>query len=695
MDLKIVTEYSFWFVIFCFLLGALYSGILYFKNKKEEFPNVLLWIMAVLRFLSISLISFLLLSPLIKTITRNVEKPVIIIAQDNSNSIAIGKDSLYYKNEYVKLLFDFKEKLNEKYKVATYTFGEKVDDNFSVTFIEKQSDISTLFSEISARYSNRNVGAIILASDGIYNKGINPVYASEKIKFPVYTIALGDTNVQKDIILKKVNYNRIAFLGNKFPLEVIVNANKCSGLKSRLSVYSGKKVLFSKTIDFKNDRFFETIPIQLEAKQKSLQKYVIKLSTVAQEISTENNSELIFIDVIDGKQKILILSNAPHPDVSAIKQAIESNINYEVETEILKDFTKSFSGYNLVILHQIPTNNRYSEQVVRKLNNSQTPVLFILGAQSNLNYFNSYRTGLNITAQKISINESQAIVNPNFTLFNLSDETKRTLKKFPPLLTLFGKYKIMNSADVLFYQKIGAVSTKLQLILFNQTLDKKIGIIAGEGIWKWHLSDYLNNENHLAFNEIITKTVQYLSLKAEKSFFRVLNKNNYLENQPVEFDAEVYNKSYELINEPEITLTIVNSEKKKFPYVFGKRGKAYYLNAGNFPVGEYRFSAKVKVGDTIYKKTGVFNILALNVESINTIANHRLLYNLAKKHDAEMFYPSQFDKLHKLLENREDIKSISYSQKSYNELVNLKWVFFLILALLSSEWFIRKRGGSY
>src|ERR1039458_9599962 len=87
-----------------------------------------------------------------------------------------------------------------------------------------------------------------------------------------------------------------------------------------------------------------------------MQRYTVKLSDVDGEVSFANNVKDIFIDVLDGRQKILILADAPHPDVAAIKNALESNENYEVNSFIANDFDKSLVGYNLVILDQLPSS---------------------------------------------------------------------------------------------------------------------------------------------------------------------------------------------------------------------------------------------------------------------------------------------------------------------------------------------------
>ena len=119
--------------------------------------------------------------------------------------------------------------MSKKYEVQTYTFGDKITHGSDATFTEKQTNMEDLFKEIRDRYSNRNLGALILASDGIYNQGTDPLYVSDNAPYSIYTIAMGDTLQQKDIKISRVNYNRIAFLGNDLPVEITVTAFKCVG----------------------------------------------------------------------------------------------------------------------------------------------------------------------------------------------------------------------------------------------------------------------------------------------------------------------------------------------------------------------------------------------------------------------------------------------------------------------------------
>jgi len=695
LNIDIVTTYPLWLIIFCLLLGIAYAVILYYKETGNDFNNWLKWVMAVLRTTVVALIAFLLLNPLLKSISRYTEKPVIILAQDNSQSIATVKDSSYYQGEFMQELIEFADRLESSYTVKKYLFGDKVTSDFSIDFKDKQTDISQLFDEINNRLSNLNVGAMVLSSDGIFNKGINPVYSSADFDFPVYTIALGDTNIQKDVILNKVNYNRIAYQGNEFPVEVLINGNKCTGLTSKLTISKDGKTLWSKNITFQSDNYFETVQLHLEAKETGLQRYRVGLSPVQDEISISNNHLDIFIDVLEGRQKILILANSPHPDISAMKQAIQSNRNYSVESFIIDDFENQIETYNLIILHGLPSVNNTLKAILEKIEEKAIPVLYFITSQTNLSAFNTLRAGLSITEGNIIYNEALPLLNEEFTLFNLSDRAVRASNGYPPLISPYGNFIVLPSASTLFYQKIGIIPTNEPLVVLNQSLDSKTGIIVGEGIWKWRMSDYSKEGDHEAFNEIFNKLIQYLSLKVDKSFFRVFSKNNFKENENIIIDAEVYNESYELVNDPEVTLAITNSEGKKYTFTFSKSSKAYYLNAGSLPVDNYKYTARVLVGDKILTDNGEFTVSPLNVEKINSIADHNLLYNLAMRRGGEMVYPNQLDELYEKINSREDIKTISYTKKRFTEILNLPWLLMLIIALLSAEWFMRKRAGGY
>ncbi len=696
MNIQFLTELPTWWVLICLLAGFLYALVLY--RKDHSFDSIHPWLRRLLfglRAVLVFFLALLLLTPLLKTLTREKEKPVIIIAQDNSQSIVINNDSSYYRNEYKKQLTDFANGLKEKFDVKELNWGDKVSDGIDFSFSEKQTDFSSLFSQINDRYEDRNVGAVIIAGDGLYNRGSSPVYDESILKVPYFTVALGDTTVQKDLLISKMNFNKTVYLGNSFPIEVTVDARRLSGATSILTIKQDSSILFSKQISISGNKFNQLIPVVLDAKKTGIIHYKIELSSVAGEMSTINNVRDIYVEVIESKQKVLVVGNSPHPDLGAIKLSLESSQNYTVKVVMAEAFEGNLSEYNLVILHNLPSNDHPVKELLGKITSSSIPTWYILGTQTSIPMFNALSTGLNVTNNIDKSNPVEAKVNRDFSLFTISSQMEQNISTFPALLTPFGKYRSTANNAVLLYQQIGDITTDQPLQIFNQSTSQRIGVLGGEGLWKWRLSDYSANGNFDVFNEWLLKSVQNLSVKENKTHFRLISKNNINENEQVVFDAEVYNDNYELINTPDVSMVITNSAGKSFPYIFSKTDKGYNLNSGFMSAGDYKYKSTVKVSDKVYTSTGQFTVSLLQAEQGESVADHALLNTLAQKNGGSMFFPNQLNELKDQLLKRDDMKTVSYSHYKLRDLVDVKAIFFILLALLSLEWFLRKRAGSY
>lgn len=687
---EIITQYSLWFVPLCLAAGVLFAYLLYRTSpKNDELAKPVKWFLFSSRTLLIATLAFFLLNPLIKKMVNEKEKPIILIAQDNSSSLLNAKDSASVKNEFVKALRTVANDLSEKYDVKFYRFDSKTELNDTINFKGKETDYSSLFTEIENNYTNRNVGALILASDGLYNKGSNPVYGAEKLKFPVYTIALGDTTTLKDALVKKVDHNDVAYLGNKFPVEVTVDARKLQGKESVLTISKQGKKVGEQRIVFNAADFTKTYNFLLDADKPGVQKFMVSLAPVAEEQNKLNNSQPFVIEVIDNREKIAIISGAPHPDVAAIKESIEENQNYEVETFLASEFNTSVKPYSLVILNQLQVSSPAGTKIMNDLTANNTSY-FLVSA-----YGGDKIPGVNVQAMNLKYNDAEAIVNKSFSLFTVSDEFKKYAKEFPAVKSILGNYSIANSATIFMTQRIGVVETENPLLLFNTNGEQKSGVFLGDGLWRWKLRDFADHENHDLFNELISKIVQYLSVKADKSFFRVKTRKVINENEEVELEAEVYNNSYELITEPEVTIVITNESDKKFNYTFSKTGLGYRLNVGILPPGEYSYKATTNNGTKAQEQRGFFTVKEIVAEKINAVADHKLLQQLSTKSNGKLFYSNQLTQLKDLLANSENIKTITYSHKDVKDLIDIKTIFFILLALLSLEWFIRKRNGLY
>ncbi|MES2416958.1 MAG: hypothetical protein V4541_02160 [Bacteroidota bacterium] len=677
----------------CVLTGVLYAWILYRKNK--HLSKVLTYTLGLFRAVTITLICWLLFAPLFKKLSYTPEKPIIILAHDNSLSISQIKAAGFDEQAYQKNMQKLAAELSSKYEVRTYSFSDSVKSVLDFTNRGRLSNGSALISQLNNELLNRNIGAVIIASDGIFNRGGNPLYDLKQLKAPVYTIALGDTIPKKDVVIANINYNDLVYLDNEFTLDIQVQAFQASGETAQLSVLENGVKVKTENVNFNSNSFTKNIPIKLNAHKIGIQKYTIAISAVKNEITTKNNTQTIFVEVIDARQKILLAAAAPHPDIATLKHAIEQNKHYEVTVALADDLAQvKLNAYNLAILYQLPALNNTASNFIDRARSAKIALWYILGTQSNTGKFNEIQEMVKMSQSGNTVQEIFPYVNPTFSLFNLDATAIKQLGEYDPLLAPFGALTANVDYSAVLNQKIGKVTTPTPMLFFVNSNEKKTGFLIGEGLWKWKLEEAKEAQNIPLLDELVSKTLQYLTVKDDKRKFKVYaSKATFDESEPIILNANLYNDAYEPVNSAEVEVKIRAANGKLFNYVFSKLGTAYRLDAGNLPEGNYSYVATTNLGDKHYSATGAFYINALITEYQQTTANHQLLYTMAHQNNGKMFMPSNLLFLADELAKNDQIKTITYEDRTYEELINFKWLFGLILILLSMEWFLRKRNG--
>ncbi|MEQ9064295.1 MAG: hypothetical protein RIE58_08970 [Vicingaceae bacterium] len=618
-----------------------------------------------------------------------IERPIVIIGLDNSSSVRNLTDSLSLVN-INQSLSELTTGLAEKFDVDIFQFGDEIvniNSAFDLDYSDQLTDVSSFLSEMENRYDNRNTAFLLLITDGNYNKGKNPIYSSSNFQYSVNCLAMGDTIVRRDAMIGKLEHNKIAYLGNSFEVSVQIKANLLRGESSRLLIKENDKIVAQKDLIFNKNEDVQIISFSLEALELGLRQYEITLEKVGDESSLGNNSKYIHVDIFEGKHKVLILASEPHPDVNALKLALNGSNNYSAIASTLKGFEGSAEAYSAIILVGVdPALAEKTNQIIKGKS-----VLFINTRRSNPAVFNKLKLGLEVKNFKGQYNEVTARLNEGFQFF-AADEEVKNISTFPPLIVPMAEYNYVSQPFPFLFQTIGRVNTEYPLILFTEIDGVKQGFVAGEGLWRWRLHGFLKTKKHDLFDNMIIKFMQFLSIKEDRSRFRVTVEPAWFENQNVIFEAEYYDKSMELRNDLQVKLEIQDSEGKSFGYEFLKKGFQFYADLGQFEVGKFNWSATVDDGFAVLKKSGTFNVLPLQLEANDQTVNHDLLVNLATKHGGNMIYPDEIAAFGKKMSEADYKPSLHYKEK-FMEIVSIKWLFFLLLFFASAEWGLRKYAG--
>lgn len=670
---------------------ALISLLYFNRNQNEVFTRTQRNLLAIIKFLAVWFMAILLLSPVIETIQKKLEKPIIVVGIDNSASMAIDAANPDFINKFIEKV---QQELSGRYQVEVVSFGNKVQQTDAPAFDGKKSNYSQFFTELDKQYYNLNVGAIIVAGDGIFNEGINPSQQQRRIDAPVYTIGLGDTLTKTDQAIVEATHNPNVFLNNTFPVETAFNFKNFPRQQTQLAIYIDGNLLHSETIEVLQPDFFYRKTYQLKAEEAGLKRIEMVLSPIIEEHNKMNNRVNFTIEVHDNKQEILILSQGPHPDIGAITQTLNKQANFNLNYFDVLSFPGDLSKYDLIILNQLPSMRTQHLGVFEIIANSDKAVLALVGPETSISALNNMKLHFQLNPTLLN-QESTPYFSEAFALFSIPENVRDVEKVYPPLLAHFTEYTIDKNFSVLAYQKVNGIELKHPLIMAGSIDKRKIGAIMGEGIWRWRFYEFQNYNNQLVFNQVITNLINYLCLKEVREQFRLYYDRIASETSPITMKAQVFNDIFELVENAEIQLTLTDSSGNELTYLFDANQMEYNLNMGFLKPGTYTFEARALLGETNFTRYGSFSVEEVNIEQYNTEANFNVLNLLARQSGGQFFLKEQTDELIEHLNSNEQIQAKIHLEKHINDLIDWKWIMMLAVILMALEWFLRKFWGSY
>jgi hypothetical protein len=690
---NIIFESSPAYIIVCMMVAVGFAFLLYKSRHpwSKQWNSILFGTRTVLAFL----LAFLLLGPIVKQINNIFEKPFFILLYDNSVSVkeAVDSTSLMQLNDNVK---DVAAVLNEKgYDVKVNNLaGEEI---IAPAFAAENSDLTGALKAIANRYEGSRMGGVVLISDGIYNAGISPLYST--YNFPVYTIGVGDTLQHSDVGIKNVSYNKIAYQGNKFPLRVEVIVKNLQNAAVTASVLQRGKLIDKQTKASKEGELL-TFDFQPLANEQGIQKLDIQLDVKKGEHNTQNNQASVFVEVVEGKKKILVVASSPHPDIKALREVIEKNSNYEF---ILYTPTINAPAANalrpeeidLAIFHQAPDLRGKTNALFQQFATSKTSLFIILGQNSDLRQIEKQNMPVKFEGTPQDYDEVTPVVNSSFSSFIISPESNTMLADFPPVSVHFGKVGVSLGASPLLFQRVGSVSTDKPLLAVSQQDERKIGIMLGEGLWRWRLNEFDRTEGTAAFDEVFGKLIQYLSTTEDKRKFRSYPiQQEFSDTQPVIFESQAYNSIYEPVFGNEITIDLTDEQGKKNSYSYTtSQGNSRY-QIGGLKEGVYRYRSRTTLDQKPEEVRGEFAVVKRQAELQNLTADFDLLKTLSKNTGGKFYSAANVQGLKEELQ-KVQAKSVIHTEETYDTLINLKWVFVLLLLLATFEWTLRKYFGGY
>ena len=622
----------------------------------------------------------LLVNPVIERQELINEKPILSVLVDNSLSVKHFKSEKKV-TDFVNLI-ENNSAINNKFDVQFFKFGENITVLDSLSFLENQTNIHQAISRVEALQKNA-VSPILLVTDG--NQTTGNLYPFINTKKNVYPLIIGDTISKSDVKITQVNVNKYSYLKNRFPIEIRVLYDGNKAVKTQFTIQYKGKTIFRKNLTFSPTKTIATISTTIASTEKGVQYYKASVNKIENEENLENNSKSFSVEVLNEQTKILLLTSVLHPDIGALKKAIETNKQRSITIAKIKEFKGDLTDYQLVMLYQ-PTID--FETAFNSIQKSKANYFVITGNNTNWNFLNEMQPNYrkNPTNQ---IEEFGAIFNNGFLTFGQKDVS---FESFPPINDIFGSINITSKFDALLFQNIAGYKTQTPLLATFENDSQKSAVLFGEGIWKWRATSFINSGSFQDFDEFLSNLVQYLATTKKRERLTLKYDALHPANVPITVNAFYVDKNYKFDARAKLNLKVTNTLTNVSQNIpFSLLNNSFEAILETLPSGDYRFI--VSVENQSVRKTGRFKITTYQIEEQFTNANQKELNQLATHTSGKVYYPSESQQVITDLIGDERYVTTQKSNTISQELIDWKFILILSILFFTIEWFVRKYIG--
>jgi len=390
----------------------------YYKSKKIGKRIVGL---SFLRFIALLGIFILLINPKLTKNEYTVEKANLVVLTDISSSLEASKSGVASILEKLKT----NRTIKEKFKTSTYSFGANLKVFDSLSFTDKNTNIAKALVQTKTTYANTNT-AVLLLTDGNQTIGEDYAFLGTQLKYAVFPIAVGDTTQYEDVRISSVNTNKFAFLKNKYPIEINVAYTGNQNINTWVAITVNGKNVFRENIKLSNTNSVKIINTQIEANTVGIKNIKVFVNSIPNERNTINNEKNLAVEVIDEKTNIAIISDLIHPDIGALKNAIESNEQRSVQIKKSNVNLNDLNDIDVFILYQ-PTTS--FSAIYNYLQQKKASIFSITGEKIDMNFLNGIQKTFRINGS-YPVQETFPVLNSSFTKFDISEFS---IDEYPPL----------------------------------------------------------------------------------------------------------------------------------------------------------------------------------------------------------------------------------------------------------------------
>ena len=685
--------------------------------------------LAVVRAALLIVLGILLLQPTLLVSTAVPQRNVVGILVDDSKSMTIADNGQLTRADQVRQLLGadaaLTTALGEQFQLRWFKFSRRPERIRGVDGLQcagNRSDLSTALDDVRRELAALPLAGLVLVTDGADNADsaiTRAVLSLTAAGVPVYTVGVGEERFSADLEVSRVTAPRAALRGGSVLVEALVQQQGGNRDSATMVVEEAGRILAQRRFAMPGDGQAATVSIPVPLAEAGARQLTVRLPGLPGETVTRNNARETLVAVRDRDERILYYEGEPRFEFAFMRRAVAADTNLRVvglertaEGKFLRlgvedslDLASGFPRtreelfkYRALVLGSVEAAAFTAEQLrmIAEFAGTRGGGLLLLGGRRAFGEGAWRDTPLEDVSP---LRLDQASDTGYFRVLAVQPSaagrdhpvTQLAWDSLPPVTSVNRVGALKPGATSLLAGKDTVGRGDQPVMAFQRYGRGRVIALPVQDTWHWQMAAQIPVEDQ-KYETFWRQLLRWLADESPDRIEITAQVEDLAPGEPVTLDAELRDRTWQPVNDGAITARVTDPAgvvtEVPLDWVIGADGR--YRGAFTARTqGEYRIEATAVGADTLEAEAAYVRAGDVAREFFGAGQRAPLLRRVAEETGGKYYTAATASSLP---------RDIVYTERGITateqlDLWDMPIVFFLLAALLASEWGLRRARG--
>ena len=323
------------------VIGAVAAAAVTYRNVRAKSTPRDRAVLLGLRVATLAVLLLCLFRPMLVLSAALPQRNFVGILLDDSRSMQIADLEGRPRSEFVGQQFTPEEsalmkQLSERFMLRFFRFSSSAERSAGaqeLTYLGAQTHLGDALDRARQELSSVPLSGLVLVSDGADNSHTpltDQLLSLRARGVPVFTVGVGRERFTKDIEISRVETPHSVLRGASVVVDLLVSQNGYGGQKVPLVVEDAGRIVSTDTITLPPDGETSPVRVSVTATEKGPRVFKFRIAPQAGEMVVQNNEQEALVIVSDRKEKILYFDGEPRPEFKFIRRAVAEDPNLQL-----------------------------------------------------------------------------------------------------------------------------------------------------------------------------------------------------------------------------------------------------------------------------------------------------------------------------------------------------------------------------